>query len=87
MIVGEIVVAGGISATSPCGTGPPSTVTLENAMGAPIAQETVAGRQSFEFIVPPGSYTVATGAHGECRASAVVTALRITHADAVCTSP
>jgi hypothetical protein len=84
LIRGEVVAEGGVTPASACGTGMPRIVSLVDGAGAVVSQETIAGRQGYEFVVPPGSFTVVTGLHGECRASVVVFAVRVTHADVVC---
>jgi hypothetical protein len=86
-IIGEIIV-GGVPESGACGTGRPNTVSVENEAGTLIAQSVIAGRQSFAFDLPPGSYTLLSGPHEECRGSAVVVAVaRITHADIFCPVP
>ncbi len=82
-VIGEIV-TGGSAAKEACGTGRPRTVSVEDATGALIAQSTIAGRQSFDFILPPESYTLFSGPEEECRGAAVVAESRITRANIAC---
>jgi hypothetical protein len=52
--------------------------------------QTISGRQSYVFVVPPGTYELAAGTAGGfagCRGHAVVLAGRVTTADAFCPVP
>lgn len=81
-IVGEVIVPG--ARVGSCGTGRPYTVTVESLSGAEIAQATIAGRQSFAFELPLGSYRLVAGPHGECAAEATLSSPRIAYVDIVC---
>jgi hypothetical protein len=84
-IVGAIVrQAGKPFDTAPCGTGTPLTVSVQDATGKTIAEESIAGLQSFEFFLQPGTYSVHAGPDGECTGSGTVGEWRLVHVDAVC---
>lgn len=70
--------------TAPCGTGTPRTVSVHDATGKTIAEQSIAGLQSFEFFLPPGTYSVHAGPDGECTGSGTVGESGIVHVDAVC---
>ncbi len=88
-IVGGVIIAGGpFPGIEDCSAAPGTTVTLEDPQGATVATQTVSGRQSYVFVVPPGSYSLSSRASPpRCSGSAVVTAGQVTHADAVCPVP
>jgi hypothetical protein len=84
-IVGAIIRQDGTPLdTAPCGTGTPRTVSVQDATGRTIAEESIAGLQSFEFFLQPGTYSIHAGPNGECTGSGTVGESGVVHVDAVC---
>jgi hypothetical protein len=84
MIVGAIIRQDGTPLdTAACGTGTPRTVSVQDATGRTVAEESIAGLQSFVFLLQPGTYSIHAGPHGECTGSGTV-GETVIHVDAIC---
>ncbi|MEA2370513.1 MAG: hypothetical protein QOH12_907 [Solirubrobacteraceae bacterium] len=83
-IVGGVYNVGGPAPGITVCRGQDGTVTVTDAAGRTVASRTVAGGQSYTFVLPAGTYTLEADF---CRGEASVRAGAGTHADTVCPVP
>jgi hypothetical protein len=85
-VVGGVYDVGGPAPGITVCVGRANTVTLTASSGAVAASQQVGPGDSYTFVVPAGTYTLAAGP-GYCRGSATVRAGAETKADTVCDVP
>jgi hypothetical protein len=84
MIVGGVYDVGGPPPGVVVCQDQPTTVTVMDSIGSPVASLQLAAGQSYAIVVPAGSYTLSAGA---CRGTAVVPAGATVQANTVCDVP